>query len=103
MGCILRQRYAQQIRHLLPEIAISKAVDEMVKHGETALLVSPRKTELMASAIDLLLSNTNLAASLARQARALVESSYSPEYRATRLLKIYTEVYQAATQQMFVQ
>jgi len=78
-------------------------IPEIVKHSETALLVSPRRAELMASAIDLLLSNTNLAASLARQARALVESSFSPESRATRLLQIYTDVYQTATQKMCVQ
>ena len=34
VGSVLGQRYAQQIRDLLPEIAIAKAVDEMMKHGE---------------------------------------------------------------------
>lgn len=73
-------------------------IPEMVKHGETALLVPPGKPELMASAIDLLLSNDNLAANLARQARALVESSYSPECRARTLVQIYTDVCKAAVQ-----
>jgi len=71
-------------------------IPEMVEHGKDALLVSPRQPELMASAIDLLLSNANLAGNLARQARATVEKSYSPESRARALLQIYADVYQAA-------
>jgi glycosyltransferase involved in cell wall biosynthesis len=71
-------------------------IPEMVTHGETALLVPPRQTELMASAIDLLLSNANLAGNLARQARTTAEKSYSPECRVRALLQTYTDVYQAA-------
>jgi glycosyltransferase involved in cell wall biosynthesis len=73
-------------------------IPEMVTHGETALLVPPSQAELMASAIDLLLSNANLAGNLARQAHATVEKSYSPEYRARALLQIYGDVRQAATE-----
>ena len=29
MGSVFRQRYPQQVRHLLPKIAIAKAVDEV--------------------------------------------------------------------------
>ena len=78
-------------------------IPEMVTHGETALLVQPRQTELMASAIDLLLSNANLAGNLARQARTTVEKSYSPEYRARTLLQIYTDVYQATMEKNFTE
>jgi glycosyltransferase involved in cell wall biosynthesis len=71
-------------------------IPEIVTHGETGLLVPPGQTEPMASAIDLLLSNANLAGNLARQARATVEKSYSPEYRARALLQTYSDVYQSA-------
>ena len=83
----------------VPVVATSVGgIPEMVTHGETALLVPSGKTELMASAIDLLLSSANLAANLSRQARATVEKSYSPEYRARALVQIYADVYQAAMQ-----
>jgi glycosyltransferase involved in cell wall biosynthesis len=83
----------------VPVVATSVGgIPEMVTHGETALLVPPSQAELMASAIDLLLSNANLAGNLARQAHATVEKSYSPEYRARALLQIYGDVRQAATE-----
>jgi len=86
----------------VPVVATSVGgIPEMVTHGETALLVPPSQAELMASAIDLLLSNANLAGNLARQARAMVEKSYSPEYRARALLQIYGDVHQAAMQKSF--
>jgi len=34
VGSVLGQRHAQQIRHLLPEIAIAKAINEVMKHSE---------------------------------------------------------------------
>ena len=71
-------------------------IPEMVTHGETVLLVPPGQPEPMASSIDLLLSNINLAGNLARLARATVEKSYSPECRARALLRTYTDVYEAA-------
>jgi glycosyltransferase involved in cell wall biosynthesis len=83
----------------VPVVATSVGgIPEMVTHGETALLVPPGKTELMASAIDLLLSNANLAANLAREARATAEESYSPEHRARTLVQIYADEYRAAMQ-----
>ena len=86
----------------VPVVATSVGgIPEMVTHGETALLVPPGQAELMASAIDLLLSSANLAGNLARQARAMVEKSYSPEYRARALLQIYGDVHQAAMQKSF--
>lgn len=88
----------------VPVVATSVGgIPEMVTHGETALLVPPSQAEPMASAIDLLLSNANLAANLARQARATVESSYSPEHRVRALLRIYDDVHQAATGKSFTQ
>jgi glycosyltransferase involved in cell wall biosynthesis len=83
----------------VPVVATSVGgIPEMVTHGETALLVPPGKTELMASAIDLLLSNANLAANLAREARATAEKSYSPEHRARTLVQIYADECRAAMQ-----
>jgi hypothetical protein len=34
VGRVLGQRHAQQIRHLLSEIVIAEAIDQVVKHGE---------------------------------------------------------------------
>jgi hypothetical protein len=34
VGRVLGQRHAQQIRHLLAEIVIPEAIDQVLKHGE---------------------------------------------------------------------
>ncbi len=34
MGCVFGQRHSQQIRYLFPEIVITKAIDEVMKHRE---------------------------------------------------------------------
>ena len=64
-------------------------IPEIVTHGETALLVPPQNPGAMAEAIDLLLSSPGTALRLAQQARAKVETDYTPEARARSLLEIY--------------
>ncbi len=64
-------------------------IPEIVTHEETALLVPPQNPVAMAEAIDLLLSNPGTAINLARQARAKVETDYTPEARARSLIEIY--------------
>ena len=64
-------------------------IPEIVTHGESALLVPPQNPGAMAEAINLLLSSPGTAISLAQQARANVETDYTPEARARSLLQIY--------------
>ena len=64
-------------------------IPEIVTHGESALLVPPQNPGAMAEAINLLLSSPGTAISLAQQARANVETDYTPEARARSLLEIY--------------
>lgn len=67
----------------IPEIVIDK---------ETGLLTEPRNPCAMASAMDLVLTDTQLAEALVRNARERIKSRHSPESRALFLLKLYEEV-----------
>jgi glycosyltransferase involved in cell wall biosynthesis len=77
----------------LPVVATSVGgIPEIATHRETALLVPPRAPAAMASALNLLLTNSDLSQQLARNARALIEKRYSSKSRARKLLDFYDEV-----------
>jgi glycosyltransferase involved in cell wall biosynthesis len=58
---------------------------ELVQDGVTGLLVEPHAPEALAAALERLLSDADLAAELSRNARALVEQSFSLTTEARRL------------------
>jgi glycosyltransferase involved in cell wall biosynthesis len=58
---------------------------ELVQDGVTGLLVEPHAPEALAAALERLLSDADLAAELSRNARALVERSFSLTTEARRL------------------
>jgi glycosyltransferase involved in cell wall biosynthesis len=70
-------------------------IPEIVTDRETALLTEPRNSAAMASALDLVLSDSQLAASLVRNARERIKSRHSPEARALFLLKQYEEIHRS--------
>ena len=64
-------------------------VKELVQHGETGILVPPGNTNALASAINTLLMNHELASSLAASGEKLVLSGFS----ADRMVKDFTDLY----------
>jgi glycosyltransferase involved in cell wall biosynthesis len=67
-------------------------IPDIVTDKETGLLIEPRNPQAMASAINLLFSNSDLAGTLTRNAKELIRNAYSPEDRARFLLKLYQKV-----------
>jgi glycosyltransferase involved in cell wall biosynthesis len=66
-------------------------VPEIVCHGQTAILVEPRKPRALAHGISLLLSDRSLAKQLSANAlRAVLD--YSPLARMRALTQIYNEL-----------
>jgi hypothetical protein len=66
-------------------------IPEIVRHGETGLLVQAGDAHELNGALQRVLANTTLAASLGRAARRTVEARYSRETVASR----YTELFSA--------
>ena len=67
-------------------------IPEVVRDGETGLLVSSGSGEALAAAILRVLDDSDAAARRARAARALVERRFSHEASITRLLQLYDEL-----------
>jgi glycosyltransferase involved in cell wall biosynthesis len=71
-------------------------VPEIVTHGESALLVSPRDPDALANAIEQLFHNALLAAKLAANARDVVLRNHSPQAKLRARMEIYRAVIQEA-------
>lgn len=67
-------------------------IPELVAHNETALLVERHNPEALASAINLLLSNPDLAKTLASNARQSIRRRHLPQDRARVLLDLYDRI-----------
>lgn len=67
-------------------------VPEIATHKENALLVEVRDVEALAQAMSELLSDRELARSLASKAQERVIKNHSPQARLRSLLEIYTEL-----------
>ena len=67
-------------------------ITEMVRTGETALLVPPGDVARMADAIGGILASPALAAGLSARARQVALSRYSPEERARAICAVYGEL-----------
>ena len=67
-------------------------IPEVVRDGETGLLVPSGSGEALAAAILRVLDDSDAAARRARFARALVEQRFSHEASITRLLQLYDEL-----------
>jgi glycosyltransferase involved in cell wall biosynthesis len=65
---------------------------EVVRNGQTGLLVEPGNSEDLASAIAWLGRHADVAANMGARARRLVESEHSPETHYRRLMEIYEGV-----------
>ncbi len=62
-------------------------VPELVKHGETGLLVAPGKPEELADAIDTVISDPQLAQCISAAARKKIESSFHERISAETIVQ----------------
>ncbi len=77
----------------LPIVATSVGgVPEIVCHGQSAILVAPRKARALGQAMGLLLSNHSLGKQLSVNARQAVLEHHSPQARTRALVQIYREL-----------
>lgn len=77
----------------LPVVATAVGgVPEIVENEKSALLVAPRDTDAMASAIGRVLTDATLAHRLASNAAALVTARHSPEAYARSVTEIYCDL-----------
>jgi glycosyltransferase involved in cell wall biosynthesis len=67
-------------------------IPEVVRHGETGLLVPPRDSEGLAEAIIQLLRNPEETASLGERGRELVSREFNVETMVRKIAAVYTEV-----------
>jgi glycosyltransferase involved in cell wall biosynthesis len=68
------------------------SVPAVVRDGEHALIVPPRRPSLLASALDRVLSDARLAERLGRAGRALIEESYTLSAVAAHYADLYEEL-----------
>lgn len=74
----------------VPIVATSVGgIPEIVRDGESALLVSPRDRDGMARALEQVLGGTALTRTLIAEARRAILSRHTPEARAHRLIEVY--------------
>jgi len=64
-------------------------IPEVVQHERTGLLVPEKEPQLLASCINRLLQDSELAASLAKAARALVEQEFNIERNAAKIRALF--------------
>lgn len=77
----------------LPIVATAVGgIPEILKDGETAVLVEARSPEALASGLARMLQSPGLAKSYSQQASKLLESSFSPEMYVQNLFSIYADV-----------
>src|SRR5260370_39863043 len=76
----------------VPVVSTSvSGIPELIESGVDGLLVPPNDPAALAGAIDKLLASQELRESLARAARAKIESSFSLDASAERLLALFCE------------
>lgn len=67
---------------------------EIVKHGENGLLVPPRDSSALCSAIEQLLMSPGLCKTMGQRGRALVEKYFSLDIVVTRTMRLYQDILQ---------
>jgi L-malate glycosyltransferase len=78
--------------HAIPSIAFQQGGQaEIIQDGISGLLVPPKDTERLASAIRKILHDASLAGSLARAARRRIEENFSAESMVDSTVRIYEE------------
>ena len=77
----------------LPVVATRvSGTDQVLRHGESGLVVEPRDEDALAKALQAVLDDPALACALGARARATVEEEHSAERAARAYLELYKEV-----------
>jgi len=77
----------------LPVVATRvSGTDQVLRHGESGLVVEPRDEDALAKALQAVLDDPELARALGARARATVEEEHSAERAARAYLELYKEV-----------
>lgn len=71
-----------------------QAMDELIDHGKTGLLVDPNDIDALTQGIIILASNPELRITMSQQARVSVERSYTWRAVSERLAAVFNEVCQ---------
>lgn len=83
----------EAMAHAKPVVATPVGgTPELVRDGETGLLVPPGDVDALAAALDCVLRDPPLASSLGEAGRALVARDFSEEAMTQRVLRVYEEV-----------
>jgi glycosyltransferase involved in cell wall biosynthesis len=69
-------------------------IPELVRHNQTGWLVPPRNAPALAQAITTLATKPELCAQLSQNARKLIETEYSVEKNAIRMVNLWQHTYQ---------
>lgn len=67
-------------------------IPEIVRHGESAVLIPPGRPDALARAILDILANPARSAAMAEQARLLIETRHTPDARIRTLCQLYEDV-----------
>lgn len=73
-------------------------IPELVRHGETGLLVAQRDPAALATALEQLLDNRTLRTRLAASARQVIEDEFDIMHNSARLRECFVEATRARTQ-----
>ena len=77
----------------LPVVATRvSGTDQVLRQGESGLVVEPRDEDALAEALQAVLNDPELARDLGARARATVEEEHSAERAARAYLELYKEV-----------
>jgi glycosyltransferase involved in cell wall biosynthesis len=68
------------------------SIPEVVRHGETGILVEPKNPAALVEGITTILDNQNLAKTLAANAKKLVESEYTLKNMVGRIEGVYNDL-----------
>ncbi|MEM1801777.1 MAG: glycosyltransferase family 4 protein [Sulfolobales archaeon] len=67
-------------------------IKEVIKHGESGILVNPGSSEELANAIKVVLDDKNLRLKLGGNARNVVEHNYSWDIIIEKIVKVYEDI-----------
>ncbi len=80
----------EAMTHARPIVAFDVGgIPDWLKHGHNGFLVPPRDSERLAQAIETLLADTELAASLGENGRAFAEAHFGAQDHYARLLRFF--------------
>jgi len=68
------------------------SIPEVVRHGETGILVEPKNPAALVEGITMILDNRDLAKTLAANAKKLVESKYTLKNMVGRIEEVYNDL-----------